>query len=58
MLSTHLLITRDFRNNVMAHVGLPNTFKYFENNYEPTMWLRSAKFPVDGEGLADKGFEF
>ena len=58
MLSAHLLITREFRNSVMVCIGLPNTFKCDKNIDEPTMWLRSAKLPADGEGLADKGFEF
>ena len=58
MLSAYLLITRDFQNNVMAYISLPTMFMYNVNNDKPIIWLRSIKLPVDGEGLADKGFEF
>ena len=58
MLSAYLLLTREFCNSIMEYIGLRNTFTCDKIMDEPTVWLRSAKLPVYGEGLADKGFEF
>ena len=43
---------------MMAYIGLPNIFKYDKINDKLIIWLCSAKLPIDGKGLADKGFEF
>ena len=42
----------------MGYLGLIDEYFYYEYEYAPTIWLRSAKLPPGGEGLADKWFEF
>ena len=57
MLSACLLITKDHRRKALKFIGLPCPV---EIDFEPKdliVWLRSAKTPVCGEGLADEGFE-
>ena len=58
ILSAYLLITRELHNSVIDYIGLPSTFKCDKNLGKPIIWLHLAKLPVDGKGLADKGFEF
>ena len=57
MLSAYLLITKDYRRSLMKHLGLPCNHEGTKQLKEQNVWLRSAKIPIYGEGLADKGFE-
>ena len=41
----------------MGFLGLIEESFYYRDDHEPTIWLRSANLPQDGEGLANKGFE-
>ena len=42
----------------MAYLGLLNDNMFCEDENEPAIWSCSFKLPPNGEGLADKGFEF
>ena len=42
----------------MGYLGLLDENMFCTAENEPTIWLRSAKLTPDGEGLADKGFEY
>ena len=57
MLSAHLLITSEYRKNVINYLFLDSGNKIQWEATEPTIWLRSEKPPFDGEYLEDKGFE-
>ena len=57
MLSAYLMTTYEFRHKVMGYLGLIEESFYCRDDYEPAIWLRSTKLPLDGEGLADEGFE-
>lgn len=56
-ISAYLFMTKEYRNNALNYLGLSNEIKLPLNVTEPTIWLRSAKVPFNGECLADKGFE-
>ena len=57
MLSACLLMTKDFRISALKHLGLSDGLNVNFTSTPTNMWLRSAKTPIYGEGLADKGFE-
>ena len=42
----------------MVYLGFLNKSAFCEDEHAPTIWLQSANPPPDGEGLANKGFEF
>ena len=58
MFSVCLKLTCKFRHAVMAYLGLLNDNMFCEDENEPAIWSCSFKLPPNGEGLADKGFEF
>ena len=56
MLSAYTRMTRNYRLNVLKHLG----FDISELNNPPIVppkaWLRGVKLPPHGQGLPDKGF--
>ena len=57
MLSAHLHVTRDCRIKLLKHFGFSINDDTIFIPIDPKFWLGSAKIPVKGEGLADKGSE-
>ena len=58
MLSACLHMTIDHRINILSRVSLIGKVQGNAlGNFKQTVWLRSAKTSVDGEGLVDKGFD-
>ena len=57
MLSACLHMTKNYRRDMLKYLGLGPVDQLQGEISQPTIWLRSAKLPFDGEGLADKGFE-
>ena len=58
MLSACILMTTDYRENILSFVGLIECEISSNEKLDPvTVWLRSAKFTQHGEGLLDKGFD-
>jgi hypothetical protein len=57
MLSAYLYMTRDFRMDILFHMGSPLA-RGWDNHGRPLpeVWERLAKFPPRSKGLADKGF--
>ena len=56
MLSAYLFMAQSYRRallNCLGFEAVPSS-NHDENTLK--VWLRSAKVPVDGEGLSDKGF--
>ena len=57
MLSAYLRVAKCCRRNILKCLGVNCAAQLQVESFEPTIWLRSAKLPFDGEGLTDKGFE-
>ena len=51
-------MTEGYRNYLVIYLGLVSNSDPSLEITEPKVWLRLAKTPPYGEGLADKGFEY